>query len=128
MIHLASDVRASRARRAWNKRLAAGVAAVLPPTPVAIFAHWGAKDPLALLHFEHDLVVADTWVDEGRSARALSEALLAQGRTLFVVPRTMPRPILAELLDGRQARLLAGPLTMFELTTTPPSELPPSPP
>jgi hypothetical protein len=128
MIHLATDVRASRARRAWNQRLAAGVEAVLPPTPVAIFAHWGAKDPLPVLHFEHDLVVADTWVDQGRSARALSEVLLAQGRTVFIVPRTMPLPILDQLLEGRQARLLAGPLTMLELATEPPSELAPRSP
>jgi hypothetical protein len=96
-------------------RLATSIAERLPATPVAVFAHWGAKDSLPPLHFGHDLVVADTWVDHGQSARELSQALMNRGRTVFVIPLTMPPPILAELVEGRSVRILPGLPELLEL-------------
>jgi hypothetical protein len=124
LIHLGDDVRASRARRAKNEARAAAIGALFPPGPVAIFAQWGVKDPLPVLHFGHDLVVADTRTDQGRSARVLSQAMLAQGRTILVILRGMPPAIVEELAAGRRARLLAGPPELLEITPAAPSDLP----
>jgi hypothetical protein len=82
---------------------------------VAVFGHWGVKDPLPVLHFGHDLVAADTWIDDGRSARALSEAMLAQGRAMFVIVWGMPPRILDELVAGRRVRPLQGRVALLEV-------------
>jgi hypothetical protein len=124
LVHIAEDVRASRVVRARNKTRAAIISAALPATPAAVFAHWGTKDPLPVLHFEHDIVGADTWVDDGRSARVLSEAMLAQGRTIFVLVWGMPLPLLEQLTNGRNVRLLKGRLTLLEVTPTAPVDSP----
>ena len=123
LIHLGDDVRASRERRARNEARAAEVGAVLPPAPVAVFAHRGVKDPLPVLHFEHDLVVADTRIDQGHSARELSAAMLAQGRTVFVILKGMPLTTLDELARGRRVRLLPGPHELLEITAGEPPDL-----
>ncbi len=109
VVHLGADVQASRGHRKLHYRQQEMLARVLPSAPVAVFAYWGAKDAIAPLQIDHDLVVADPWIDHGRDASALTEAFRDAGRRVFVVATGMPPVILRRVTMGHRVRVAAGP-------------------
>ena len=108
-VHMGVDLRASREQRIRHYRQQEALARVLPSAPAAVFAYWGAKDSIAPLQIDHDLVVADPQIDCGKDAPTLARALEKAGRKVFVVTAGMPRPILQSLTRGHRLRLVAGP-------------------
>ena len=108
-VHLGVDLYASREHRIRHHRQQEALARVLPSAPAAVFAYWGAKDSIAPLQIDHDLVVADPWIDRGKDAPALTRAFEKAGRRVFVITEGMPRPILQSLTKGHRLRFVAGP-------------------
>lgn len=108
-IHGGDDLRASLATRYEHAFYADVVGSHLPKERSALFAYWGAAVPFAALTLEHELLVVDPILDQGRTLRELSEQLLARGDHLFVLPYRMPPALLRTILDGRAVRRLEEP-------------------
>ena len=60
------------------------------------------------LLLDHDVVVADMWVDTGASTAALLDSAEDKGRRLLLVPGWVPRELLAEVVGDRPLRALVG--------------------
>ena len=74
----------------------------LPAEPkAAVFAWANTKDALGPLVLDRDIVIVDPWIDGGRDSRAVLDALLAQGRVVYLI-RTMSHRMMAHLIDGRE--------------------------
>jgi len=87
----------------------------LPWTPVALVAGPGQNEGLCRLHLEHDLVMVDPWLDDGRSAPQLIDELGAAGRRVFVVGG-LPEPILRIVVHNRRLRFVSRqPLPIAEI-------------
>jgi hypothetical protein len=109
-VHIEDDLPASRALRTFNAaRLDRALAAVQPPA--AVFAYWGGKDALGPLSLGRDVVVLDTWPDGGEDAPRLRDALLRQGRHVYVA---LPVPDdVATSLAGQHAVRTMGPSSVL---------------
>jgi len=85
-VHLADDVRGSRAvrhRKAW---VANQVDRALPPgEPAALMAHFPNSINLCSLHLDRDVVIADTHLDGGMRGRRMMDEFLARGRRVYMV-------------------------------------------
>jgi hypothetical protein len=116
-VHVGDDLRASRFLRASNARWLARFRDTVPAEPpAAVFVYSGLRDGLAPLTLERDLVIVDPWVDGGEDAPRMRDALLAQGRVVYIV-RQMPSAILASLVEGRRVIIVPG--TRWLLRVTP---------
>jgi len=101
-VHVGDDLVASRALRQRNLERAEEAAAVLPDG-AALFAFWGAKDPYGPLLLDRRLVIADPFADRGAAAPGLVDALLADGRPVYVT-LPFPQPLLEAMRNGRPLR------------------------
>jgi hypothetical protein len=119
-VHLGEDLAASRAIRQWRQTQHDAVAGVLPAGgKSAVFAYWGSKDGLGPLQLDHDVVIADPWIDKGADAHRLAGELLAAGRRVFVLVEGMPKRIFDIIVDGRRYRMLRGdPHPIFEVAAS----------
>jgi hypothetical protein len=116
VVHLADDVRGSQRLRAVHLGLQRALERALPDRS-ALFIDWVNKDAVGPLHLRRDLVVLDPTVAAETEALRLAEALLRQGRRVFVLPHGLPPRVLRELsLAGRAMPALAAPsLGLVEL-------------
>jgi len=120
LVHIGDDVAASRRHRAANLAWQQAYDRALPHEPAAVLAYWGGKDALAPLQLGRDLLILDTWIDDGRDAPALVDALLRAGRRrVFVATRDLPPALLARILQGRQAALAAADGRLIEVLALP---------
>lgn len=116
VVHLEEDVSASRDRRASNLAMANAVDRVLPDAPVALFLYYGARDPFPGMWLTRDIVIVDTWPDEGRDASTLVDALFAEGREVFVLATATPQSVLRRFVSNRQSQIIhAGGLVLLRL-------------
>jgi hypothetical protein len=101
-VHVGDDLAASRRLRDLNARRLELVEATLPAEPKsAVFAWANTKDALGPLVLGRDVVIVDPWLDGGRDSRKVLDALLAQGRVVYLI-RTMSHRMMAHLIDGRE--------------------------
>lgn len=123
-VHWVDDLPKSRSFRRNNELHAAALASALPPDAdrIAIFTWWGTKDAFAPLQLERDLVIVDAWPDGGRDTPELIDALLADGRRVWVLEWGFPPPMLADLRNRnpsspRQRVVIGdhGRILMFEV-------------
>jgi hypothetical protein len=105
-VHVGDDLRAARALRRANLDRLGAVAALLPDGPAALFAH----QPVALgpLLIERDLVIADTYLDQGADAARLIASLHRQGRRVFALTVGMSPAERQALLTGQLVRPVSG--------------------
>jgi hypothetical protein len=125
-IHIFEDLPASRQRRRANQLQQEQVEPVLPQ-PSALFAHWGRKDAFAPIQLTRDLIILDTWADNGRTAPELVQAFLGRGRRVFVCLNGFPPPIFNAMSAGLAVKgfvtvhpdVRVEPIRLVELITRP---------
>jgi hypothetical protein len=89
VVHGATDVGAATVMRSLNQARARALEEVVPDR-AAIVAYWGAVNPVGPLLFTRDLVAVDIRADQGHDGAAVIQALLAQGRRVFLLNDGMP--------------------------------------
>ncbi len=100
----------------WRKQQHDAVEQVLPAGPAAVVAYWGYKDGLGPLQIDHDLVIADPWIDRGSDAPRLVGELLSGGRRVFVFAAGMPKSTFDSMAEGRRYKLVTtDPYPIFEI-------------
>jgi hypothetical protein len=114
MIHLGTDVIASRAIKASNRERTEALRAALPDYS-AVIAYWGSRDAVGPLLLDRDLVVLDAHADDGRDAPRLIRELLSQGRRVFVMQQGMPPDLLSRLRAGWKTLPKPGRAPLVEL-------------
>ncbi|MCC6750456.1 MAG: hypothetical protein IT371_22520 [Deltaproteobacteria bacterium] len=114
-VHLGDDLPASRLHRAWHRKQLEAIRPHIPDRS-ALFACWGRKDALGPLLLERDLVIADLKYDDGKTAPALANALLSQGRRVFLLGDGCAREWVLELLTGRPIRRVKASVFLLELS------------
>jgi hypothetical protein len=117
LLHLGTDVRASRELRRENARRADLAERVLP-ADAAVVTWSDRKDFLGRLLARRDLVVLAADYDRGATAPKLVEALLARGTRVFVWVETVGPDDLARVVAGRATREVArldGRVVLVEL-------------
>jgi hypothetical protein len=102
-VHVGDDLHASRGLRRQNLFLRGvyGQALPPPPAPSALVAWWGLKDAAGPLQIDRDLVILDAHNDRGESLPEMIDALLADGRRVFVIINGFPPQVLSAALAGR---------------------------
>ncbi len=105
-VQLCDDLAASRTLRRENLSWQQAYERSLPPGKTAVFAHWGVKDRLGGLILSRDVVILDTFADDGRDAPGLVDDLLRQGRRVFVATAGFPMPVFGRMVAGRTARVV----------------------
>lgn len=117
--HVGDDLATSRILRRISLERAQALDRAIPqdaPEGSALFAFWGNKDPVGPLLLDRDLVVLDVRNDRGEHALELMDALLAQGRRVFVLATGFPPLGLEVLLAGRSYRVVVEePVTVIEV-------------
>jgi hypothetical protein len=102
-IHLADDITTSRHLRQRNALRLSVFERMIgdDDTPIALYAYWGAKDAYGPLLLERDIVIVDPSIDEARDAVTLLDALLQQGRIVYI-DTAIPQKLLMELVRDRR--------------------------
>ena len=119
-VHVGDDLASSRRLRDLNAYRLELVEDAIPAQPrSAVFAWANTKDALGPLVLERDIVILDPWLDGGRDARKLLDALLAQGRVVYLI-RTMSHRMMAHLIDGHRVEELPDAPWMFVVHPAPP--------
>jgi hypothetical protein len=104
-VHIIDDIPASRLLRAANAWKLETFQHAVPDDgkPIALYAYWGMKDAYGPLLLERDIVIVDPWIDDGKDAVVMLDALLRRGRIVYI-DRGMPQPLLAALTTGRKVQ------------------------
>ncbi len=115
-VHLRDDLPTALSFRAMNfaKQVAAERALGDDGRPAAILG-WRpvAYGPIQL---DHDLVIADTSLDEGRTAPALVDALLTRGRRVILDPAFLEPSLIRKIVRGRPVRVIGQrPFSFIEI-------------
>ena len=84
IIHLGTDLVASQLKRDGNLRRTRVLASVVPED-AALIAYWGNKDAAAPLLFTREIIILDTWADDGQDAPKLIRELFRRHRRVFVL-------------------------------------------
>jgi hypothetical protein len=105
VVHLGEDLATSRFLRNFRLRQQQAVAGVLPDAPAAVIAYWGNADSLGPLQIDHDLIIANSWINRGEDLRRLIDDLLSTGRRVFIMPSGMPKEFVDPVTRGRRTRL-----------------------
>jgi hypothetical protein len=114
-IHLREDLVESRKLRDTNRqRLNDFEAAVPAGHPIAIIAYYGNKDAFGPLTLDRDVVIVDPWIDRSASIRLLVDAMVAQGRTIFVAG-PLPGPTVSALSSGYRPTRVERARSIFQL-------------
>jgi hypothetical protein len=120
VVHVGDDMWATRGLRDWNGFQRENIAEHLPPEgPVALIAIPPQKEALCPIQLDRDLLIVDPNIDRGEDVDALTTALLATNRRVFVVGG-VPEVYLASIFrGGRRHRMVSTrPLLFAEVLTT----------
>jgi hypothetical protein len=102
-VHAFDDLRSSRALRGVHASQLDALSRLIPKEErAALFTFWGNKDAFGPMTLDRDFVIADVWIDRGASARVLSEALLGQGRSVYLLSRGMSSDTIKSLVKDRK--------------------------
>lgn len=107
IVHVADDVKASRAQRAAHERVYRAIDLRLPKQSSALLCFWGDCDPLGPLLLGRDLVIAKGAVDRAADVPRLVDAFLGAGRRTFVFADGWPPPVLGPILADRKVKLVS---------------------
>jgi hypothetical protein len=116
VVHVGADLRESLTFRQRKLNIVNALSPVVPSrSAIVIFGN--PKDALAPLQLDRDVVIVDAGLDRGATAPEMVQALLAQGRRVFLFATGVPRPMVAALAGPTEPRiaLLAPPLFLLEL-------------
>ena len=92
-VHVFDDLSASRTRRSRHAAQLAVMESTIP-NHSALFANWGSKDAAGPLQLTRDVVILDTWADDGVDAVRLTHELEHQNRRIFVLTDYFPDLVL----------------------------------
>jgi len=92
-VHVFDDLSASRTRRSRHAAQLAVLESTIP-NHSALFANWGSKDAAGPLQLTRDVVILDTWADDGVDAVRLTHELEHQNRRIFVLTDYFPDLVL----------------------------------
>jgi 4-amino-4-deoxy-L-arabinose transferase-like glycosyltransferase len=125
-VHFLDDLAASRQLRRANQLQRESVEPILTDGS-AIFAYWGWKDPFGPMQLNRDLLILDTWADDGQTAPQLVQDLLTRGRRVFVRMNDLPPSIFEAMSAGHAVTAIVtdrwddrvDPVRLVELTPLP---------
>ncbi len=103
-MQLGDDLPGSRWIRLANAERLAHLEPYIPDEPTVLFTYGGNKDAYGPLLLDHDILIVDTWIDEGKTARAVIDSAFAAGRRVFIlapIPREILMPMVAHLRGSR---------------------------
>ena len=105
ILHLGTDLRASRAHRETSFLMAQQALEVIPEGS-AIVTWSGSRDFLGSVALDRRITVAHAPYDDGATAPELIRTFLGQGRRVFVWTQTMPRSTADSILRDLEHRPL----------------------
>jgi hypothetical protein len=115
LLHLASDVAASRVTRTTNYIKSRALDAILPDHS-AVVAWWANKEAVVPLLLDRDVVVLNAQTDDAEAAPYLVEQLRAENRRVFVIADGFPAATLDRVLAAHGVSNVATkPLDVREL-------------
>lgn len=103
LFHIESDLVGSRFRRHINAEKLQFLEKVIPDHS-ALFTYWGNKDAAGPLQLTRDVVILDTWADDGKDAVVLDKELEARDRTICVLENDMPDGLIHALASDGSLR------------------------
>ena len=103
LFHIESDLVGSRFRRHINAEKLQFLEKVIPDHS-ALFTYWGNKDAAGPLQLTRDVVILDTWADDGKDAVVLDKELEARDRTICVLENDMSDGLIHALASDGSLR------------------------
>jgi hypothetical protein len=116
-VHIADDVLESRRIKQINADKLAEFESILPDYS-ALFTYHGGKDAAGPLILTKDIVILDTWADDGKDAPLLKNVLRRQHRKIFIDGDYFPKQI-RDQIAGNDSLIVKKkyPSVLYEVVT-----------